>query len=140
MGNDLETVTVRRFYEEVLNKGDFAVAEEILATDYIDHGNPPDAPRGVEGFRQFFAKVSGVFPDIQVSIEDMVVGEGKAAIRLTISGTQKESFLGYPATGKFASWTGIDIMHLSGNKISERWNERNFFGMLMQLGLISSPE
>lgn len=135
-----ESLTVRRFYEEVLNQGNLAVAEEILAPDYLDHGAPPNAPRGVEGFKQFFAMVSGVFPDVQVSIEDIVVGEGKAAIRLTINGTQKGSFRGFPATGKHVSWTGIDIVHFSRGKISERWSERNFFGMLSQLGHIAAAE
>lgn len=139
MVNKLETFTARRFYEEVLNKGDLAVADEILAPDYLDHGAPPNAPRGIDGFRQFFAIVAGVFPDVQVTIEDMVAGEGKVATRLTVRGTQKGSFRGFPASGKCVSWTGIDIMHFSANKISERWSERDFFGMLLQLGLISPP-
>lgn len=138
MGNRLQEITIGRFYEEVLNKGNLAVADEILAPDYFDHGAPDGAPRGVEGFKQFFAMVSSVFPDVQVSIEDVVVSDGKAAIRLAINGTQKGSFRGFPATGKRVSWTGIDIMHFSGDKISERWSERNFFGMLLQLGHISA--
>ncbi len=140
MENDLGTANVRRFYEEVLNKGDLVVAEEILAPDYFDHGSPPDSPRGIEGFRQLFAMVSGVFPDVKVSIEDMVVGEGKVAIRLTIAGTQKGPFRGFPATGRHVRWTGIDIMRLSEGKISERWGERDFFGMLVQLGHVSPLE
>lgn len=139
MANELDTLTVRRFYEEVLNKGDLAVADQILAPDYYDHGLPPEAPRGAEGFKQLFAMVASVYPDVQVTIEDLVAGDEKYAIRLTVRGTQKGSFRGFPATGKYVSWTGIDIMHLSGGKISQRWSERDFFGMLLQLGLISPP-
>ena len=140
MLNELEIGTARRFYEEVLNKGDLSILDEVFSPNYFDHGAPPDAPRGVEGFKQFFAMVSGVFPDVQVTVEDMVAAEGKVATRLTIRGTQKGSFMGFPATGKYVSWTGIDVMHLSAGKITERWSERNFFGMLLELGLISLPE
>jgi len=139
MAYENEASVARRFYEEVLNKGDFAVANEILDTDFFDHGSPIESPKGTEGFKQFFAMVSSIFPDIQVAIEDIVAGDGKVAVRLTVRGTQKGSFRGFPATGKYVSWTGIDILHFSGSKISQRWGERDFLGMLLQLGLISPP-
>ncbi|MEO8162913.1 MAG: ester cyclase [Ilumatobacteraceae bacterium] len=139
MANELDALTVRRFYEEVLNKRDLAVADEIFAADFIHHGLPPDSPKGVEGFKRHLAFVHGVFPDGQVTIDDMVVGDGKVVIRLTARGTQNGPFLGFPATGKQATWTGIDIMYMSQGKISECWSERDVFGMLLQLGLISPP-
>ena len=140
MLNEEEIVNVRRFYEEVLSKGDLAVANEILSTDFLDHGGPPDAPRGIEGVKQLLAMLANVFPDGHITIDDMVAGDGKAAVRLTARGTHSGPLMGFPATGKQVSWTGIDILHISHGKISERWGERDFFGMLMQLGLISPPE
>ncbi len=129
----------RRFYEEVLNRRNLSMAAEIMAEDYVDHGAPPGLPSGREGFKQFFAMVGNIFPDVQVTVEDMIAEEDKVVTRLSIRGTQKGAFRGFPGTGKRATWTGIDIIRISNGKLAERWSERDFLSMLQQVGLVSPP-
>lgn len=129
----------RRFYDEVLNKGNMSVADEILALDYLDHGAPPEFPRGPEGFKQLYTMVSSVFPDVRVTVEDMIAEGDEVATRLTVRGTQMGPFRGFPATGRSAIWTGMDIIRLAGDKMVERWSERDFLGMLQQVGAIPKP-
>ncbi len=129
----------RRFYEEILNQGKLTVADEIMAENYVDHGAPPNLPSGREGFKEFFAMVGKIFPDVQVAVEDMIAEGDEVVTRLTIRGTQKGAFRGFPGTGKRATWTGIDIIRISGGKLAERWSERDFLGMLQQVGLVSPP-
>jgi predicted SnoaL-like aldol condensation-catalyzing enzyme len=50
---------VERFYQEVVNQGNLALAGELMAHDYIEHGNP--AASGLEGFKQFVANLAGPF-------------------------------------------------------------------------------
>jgi steroid delta-isomerase-like uncharacterized protein len=128
---------VRRFYEEVLNKGDLKIAEDILSPDFHDHGAP--AP-GIEGFKQLFSIIAGIYPDIHVKIEDMIAEEDKVAVRLSVRGTQKGAFRGFPATNKQAQWTGMDFIRLANGRMVERWGERDFLGMLQQLGYALPPE
>ena len=126
-----------RFYKEVLNEGNLNIADEILSPDFHDHGSP--AP-GIEGFKQLFSMIAGIYPDIQVKVEDMIVENEKVAVRLTITGTQKGSFRGFPAANKKVTWTGMDFIRLSNGKMVERWGERNFLGMLQELGYAQPPQ
>ena len=124
-------ILARRFYDEILNARKMDVADEILSPEYIDHSTT--AP-GREHFKAYLVMITSVFPDIKVTIEDLFVDNNKVAVRLTIHGTQLGSFRGFPPTGTQATWTGIDILHTSNDVITERWSERDFLNMLLQLG------
>lgn len=126
-----------RFYEEILNGRKMDVVDEILSPNYIDHSA---AAAGVENFKLYFAMITSVFPDIKVTIEDLFAEEDKVAVRLTIHGTQADSFRGFPARGGQATWSGMDIIHVSNGKITERWSERDFLDMLVQLGHVQYPQ
>jgi len=127
----------RRFYDEILNGRKMDVADEILSSEYVDHSA---AAPGRENFKTYFAMITNVFPDIKVTVEDLLVDDDKAAVRLTIHGTQLGSFRGFPPSGRQATWAGMDIMHISKGIIIERWSERDFLNMLLQLGHMQYPQ
>ena len=130
-------VLVMRFYDEILNGRKMDVADEILSLQYVDHSA---SAAGLENFRKYFAMITDVFPDIKVQIEDMLIAADKAAVRLTIQGTQLGTFRGFPPTGQKVTWSGMDIIHISNHKITERWSERDFLHMLVQLGHVLYPQ
>ena len=100
---------VRRFYEEVINKGDAAAMDQIMAINFVEHTASQELT-GLEGFRQFLNMIAVAFPDIQGSIEDMLSEGDKGATRLLVRGTHQGTLMGnIPPTGKKAEWTGIDI-------------------------------
>ena len=60
----------RRFYEDVMNRGDLAVIDELLTADFVDHEEgPPGSPDGIEGVKFFVTTFREAFPDMQVTIE-----------------------------------------------------------------------
>ena len=123
---------VRRFFEEIVNGGNLAVADEIFA---------PTFPGGLEPVKATASMWRTVFPDLQLTIEDMIAEGDNVVARLTIRGTHqgelKSQMLGTIApTGRQATWTGIDIFRIAGGRIVERWNERDLVGLLQQLGVI----
>ena len=130
-------ILVRRFYDEILNARKMDVADEILSPEYLDHSA---AAPGLENFKTYLAMITSVFPDIKVTVKDMLAGKDKVAVRLTIHGTQLGSFRGFPPTAKQATWTGMDIIHISHGRIIERWSERDFLDMLLQLGHAQYPQ
>src|SRR5680860_758706 len=120
---------VNRFYHDVINEGNFGLADEIMAPDFVDHNAPPGPAPGVEGFKQFISMLGNAFTDIRVEVEDIIAEENNVAARVRVSGTHTGTLLGkIPATGKHATWTGIDIIGIADGKIQERWSERSLLG------------
>ena len=124
---------MRRMYEEVHNKGNLAVLDEVTATSFIDHNLPPGLPPGVDGAKQLFTMFHTAFPDFHVTVEDMIAEGDKVVSRLTMRGTHKDEFMGVPPTGKQINVEVIDVLRIAGSKAVERWGIFDQLGLMQQL-------
>lgn len=125
----------KRFYEEAINLGKDAVMDEVMAEGFVEHGARPG--QGRDGFKQFLKSLAAAFPDIRVTIEDLVAEDDKVAARVTVRGTHQGMLMGNIApTGVSATWTGIDILQIKEGRIAARWSERDLLGLLRQLGVV----
>jgi len=121
--------------EEAYNKGNLDVIYEVCATDYTwPLGNPQ--VRSADEMYQHVAEVRTTFPDIHVTIEDMIAEGDKVATRWTIVGTQEGETLGIPPTGKTVTFTGILISHVVDGKLAGDWENFDALGAMQQLGVI----
>lgn len=77
------------------------------------------------------------FPDVQMTIEDMIAEGDKVAVRYTFRGTQQGETQGIPPTGKYVNVPGIFICRCRDGKIVEEWDIWDDLGLLQQLGAIS---
>jgi steroid delta-isomerase-like uncharacterized protein len=126
---------VKRFYHEVVNQGNLALADELMDHGYIEHGN--QAASGLEGFKQFIANLAGAFPDLQITIEDLIAEGDKVVARVTVRATHLGTFMGYiPPSGVEVTFTGIDIFQIKDDKIVGRWNQRDLLGLMQQIGAV----
>jgi len=133
---------VRRLVEE-WNKGKaaaMAVIDELYAADFVSHGAPGEDTHGIKDYKKSISEGYSAFPDIHLTIDDMVVEGDKVAVRVTESGTHKGEFMGIPPTNK--KWTvwGISIERVAGGKIVEEWGIVDNLGWMKQLGLVPKPE
>ena len=127
---------VRRFHEEVINKGNLGVMDELCAPNMVDHSLPPEFPAGMEGTKQMISMFRAALPDVRVTIEDLIAEGDKVTCRWTACGTHKGDFMGIAATGKQVTVTGIGIDRIVGGKAVEHWESFDQFGMMQQLGVI----
>lgn len=127
----------RRFVDAVNNK-DLSVFDEIIAEDYIQHN--PQVAQGREGVKQFFTYFFSAFPDLQLTVEDILADEDRVVTRWTMRGTHQGEFFGIPATGRQVAVTGMDIWRIADGKAAEHWDSIDNLGMLQQLGVIPSPD
>jgi len=116
-GTDL----VRRFYEELWNRWDLAVADEILAPDVRFRGTLGTRLVGVEAFRGYVEEVRAAFPDWHNRLEELIDAGETIVARLTFSGTHRGELLGVAATGARVEYAGIAIFRLAGGRIAEAW-------------------
>ena len=125
--------TVRRFYEP-LSTGDTSVLDEALAPNW----DPIPALRTGSGPGAWKASVEhlrGVFADLQVTIEDVIVSGDRVAVRTVNRGIHDADLLGVPATGRAIEFRAADVHRLENGRIVETWHLEDYFGIAAQLGL-----
>jgi steroid delta-isomerase-like uncharacterized protein len=136
--NTAEYQKVIERYFGAWNSGDLAVFDEIIAPDYINHSPAiPNPPPGPVGLKPIVTTIRTAFPDIHFTVEDMVIGEGKVALRLTWTGTHQGDFFGIPPTGKKVKVKVMQIEYVKNGQIVEHWRQTDDLGLRQQLGLIN---
>jgi predicted ester cyclase len=92
-------VLFRRAYEELWNRGNLSVADELIAPDFINHAASPGSNRGPESMRGSVTWARNAFPDLHFEIEELVAKGDMVAGRLTVSGTHEGSLMSEPRPG-----------------------------------------
>lgn len=136
---------MRRWFEEVWNKGreeaiDEMLAEDVVANGLVDESGEP--LRGTAGFKPYFRRFREAFPEIEVVVEDVIAEGDKVAARCTVRGYHRGDTLGFAATERPVEFTGVSIIRIRDGKIVEAWNNFDFMTMFQQLGALSlvAPE
>lgn len=130
----------RRWSEELWGRGQLAVANEIIAPDYVRHdpGDPFPA-RGPEDVKHIVTMLRSMLPDLRIDVE-MQIAEGDFVVnRYTSTATDTVGYLGMPPTGRVIQTPAIQIFHIVGGKIVESWAVRDDAGTLRQLGRLTIP-
>lgn len=125
----------RRWSTELWSKGDLAVADDIIAADYVRHdpGDPFPA-RGPEDVKKIVTMLRAMFPDFHIQV-DSLVAEGDIVVsRYTATATDTVGYMGMPATGKPIRTTAMQMFRFAHGKIVESWAVRDDLGTLRQLG------
>jgi hypothetical protein len=77
MSAEQNMALVRRLFEEVLNRGNLDVADELLAADFVDLDILPGEEVGVEGFKRAVAEQRALSSDLHFSIEEQIADGDK---------------------------------------------------------------
>jgi steroid delta-isomerase-like uncharacterized protein len=128
---------IRRWFEEVWNKGRADAIAEMLAEDAVVNGLSEDAAkplRGPAGFLPFHAQFREAFPGIEVVVEDTIAEGDLVAVRCSVRGKHVGDSLGFKATQATVEFDGIAIVRVRDGKIVEAWNNFDFMKMYKQLG------
>jgi steroid delta-isomerase-like uncharacterized protein len=130
-----ENKAVLRRNGKVFNKGDLAVADETIAPNYVYHGLGGMELKGREGFKQVITMMRNAFPDLNLTVEDMVAEGDKVAHHLILRGTHKGELMGIAPTGKQVTISIITISRFVGGKEVEAWSNLDQLGMMQQIGV-----
>jgi steroid delta-isomerase-like uncharacterized protein len=129
-------VLARRSWEEIVNKRNPDAIDEFYAPAFVWH-EPDGDIQGYEQAKQFVSKFFKGFPDINITVEDVLAEGDKAVSRYTIRGThQGETEAFGPPTGKPMELKGITIHRIEDGKIVEEWESYDNLSVLQQLGIV----
>jgi predicted ester cyclase len=139
MGTQENKASASRFLEEVVNRGNVALIDELSAPNFVDHQTPPGVPPGIEGIKTYISMFRAAFPDLHYTIEDSIAEGDRVVQRTTAHGTMQGDFMGMSASGKSATWSEIHVTRYADSKALEHWAVVDQMGMLAQLGFAQTP-
>lgn len=132
---DANKQVVRRFYEELWNRGNLDAADELVAPDYVRHDlRPGDAPPGPAGQKAVAEKFRAAFPDVRLEVEALVAEGDLIAVRWTMFGTHTGAWGDVAPTGSSVRFSGVNFFRIADQQIAEIWNVRDDLGLREQLG------
>jgi steroid delta-isomerase-like uncharacterized protein len=128
---------VRRLFDELWNKGNLPVADELIAPTYIHHdASTPDVGRGPDSEKKRVTLYRTAFPDLRLTIED-TIAEGETVVaRWTCRGAHRGDLNGIAPTGKQFAITGVSVMRFAGGKMVEGYVNWDALGLMQQLGVV----
>lgn len=132
---------VRRWFEQVWNQQREEAIDEMFAPGGKAHGFPePDSVLvGPEKFKEIHRVFLGAFPDLHITVRDIVSEDDKVAVFWTASMTHLGEHLGFAPTLKKESLEGSSFLIVSGPQIQEGWNYMELQGLILRLKEGSTP-
>src|SRR4051794_19255022 len=103
----------RRFIQEIFNEGRLDKLNELVSPDYVLHEAPPGTPSGPDAIKEIVMMFQSAFPDLKITLDELVAEGDRVTARATTQGTHKGAFLGISATGKAVKITGLTLVRIS---------------------------
>ena len=127
---------VLSWFEDGFNHHNPMVVDGLFVREPVINGNR--VPR--DGVKQNMNRHLTGFPDLHVTIDDVVAEDQKVAVWYTVEGTHRGEFEGVAATGRRVSWACVDLFRIERNRIAEARYISDLHGLLTQLGATSSAQ
>ena len=135
--SDYNAAIVRRVVEEIWNEGELSLADDLFASDYVNHyGLISDLVRGPEAIKVSVALYRTAFPNLQITTHKMIAQAETVAIHWTArdTGAGDQATI-VPSTAR-GTLMGMTFCRLFEGKIAESWTNWDTAGVLRQLGVI----
>jgi steroid delta-isomerase-like uncharacterized protein len=129
----------KRFHDAV-NAGDFdflaKTIDELVAPDAVIRTPLPIEATGADAMKQIWAMLFTVYPDIRLTVEDVVAEGDKVVARNTVTGTHRGEFMGVAPTGKSVTYNEIFIFRFADGRVVETWGVVDVYAQMRQIGVV----
>lgn len=113
-----------------------ALLDRILSENWVDIPAPPNQPAGRADAKALLVELTTAFPDLNLTIKDVLQDGDKVVVRAEMTGTQRAAFMGFAAkNGKLAIQV-VDIHEFRDGKIVRTWHTEDWMTGLRQLGVL----
>jgi len=127
---------VRRFIEEVWNKGNLTVISEVVSDKYTGVEPVIGEVRGLEALKQQIQTFRTAFPDLRITIDDIGMAGDRVFARWTGRGSHKGMFMGLAPTNNRGEVHGISIDRITNGKITEHFESYDSLTLFQLLGAV----
>ena len=129
----IERKAVEALYD-AFNLHDPDLLDEAVTPDWEDIPLAPGQGPGREGLKPIIRSFVEAFPDIRITIHDLVQEPGQIAVRAEITGTHRGEIFGIAPTDKAVRFRIHDFHKLDGRRLTTTWHLEDWFGLFSQLG------
>jgi predicted SnoaL-like aldol condensation-catalyzing enzyme len=106
--NKMKALASRMY--QAANTGNTSAVDDIFAPDFHSH---PMGTRGTDAVKKAWAAIRTKYPDLHVTVEDMLAEGDKLAVRTTVHGVAAS------VTGQEP--TIMEIIRIEDGRIAELW-------------------
>lgn len=134
MSTDLKRLA-HRFVEKIWNRGNLAALDDFCTATIVRHHSPFPTVEGLVAYRAFIADTRAIFPDLQMTVEEVIIEGNTVVTRVFWTGTQLGPlrWTALPPTGKPVRVALCSVVHMQDGKIAEEFAYVDQLGMLQQL-------
>ncbi len=123
---------MRQFYSEVMEKGNLAMLDDLIAPNFVDHHPAPGQEPGAAGVKQFVTAVRNAISGLQVTVEHLVAEGDMVMAHVACRGKHTAELMGIPPSGKDVIMRVSDLVRIENGKAVERWGVEDMSGLVPQ--------
>lgn len=127
----------RRIPEEVATEGKIHLIDDLFAEEFVEHSGGNHYDR--EEFKQHIEAAREAFPDLDVTVENLIAEGNTVAQHVTIRGTHEGEIMGIEPTGNEIEISNMVFSRIEDGQVVERWRTTDELNRLQQLGAIELP-
>jgi steroid delta-isomerase-like uncharacterized protein len=122
-----------RLFNEIWNQGNLDAVTEFVTPSFVNHDWPPNIPSGIEGYKEVVNTFRTGFPDLKMTLAQVVSEGNRVATRIKLEGTHRGNFFGFEPTDKFVSFGGMQFSRIENGKLTESWEIVDMAAVAQQL-------
>jgi steroid delta-isomerase-like uncharacterized protein len=127
-------------FSDAMNTGDPEVIsktiDELVEPDAQIPNTLPIEATGAQVLKGVFGRLHRAFPDLHITVEDVIAEGDKVVSRNTVTGTHQGEYMGIPPTGKSITYNEIFVIRFVNGRIAETWGVLDVLSQMRQLGVI----
>jgi steroid delta-isomerase-like uncharacterized protein len=113
---------IQKWYDEVINGRDLDAVGDYFSDE-----------RMVEGIRRGCFSYFTSFPDLHVSVDELIAEGDSVFVRSTMTGTHDGEYKGIPATGRHIAAESAEVFRVADGRFAGYWCLANVAGLMRQL-------
>jgi predicted ester cyclase len=127
-------------FHDAANTGDIEVIsksiDEFVAPDAVIRTPLPIDATGTDALKQIWAMLLRIYPDIHLTVEDLIAEGDKVVGRTTVSGTHQGEFMGVAATGNSVTYNEMFMFRFADGRVVETWGVVDVYAQMKQIGVV----
>ncbi|MGH7764156.1 MAG: ester cyclase [Candidatus Dormibacteraceae bacterium] len=125
---------VRNMEQDLFNRRDVTAVDRYVSPAYTLRTAEEGAPSGREAIKAYIAAYLEGFPDLHISIDQLLAVGDKVVGVFTFTGTHRGHLFGVAPSGRTISVRQIAIYRLENGQVVDEWEISDQLGLMHQIG------